>query len=82
MGNDGSAAILVSSASATQGRYSWEKDRHHVQPINRTHSSMVKFKLVDQYYDIVRQKLLEFTDVAIDIITERLSSKKDDNLQC
>ena len=71
----GPTAILVSSASATQGR-GWEQDTYHVQPINRTHSEMVKFKLVDPYYDIVRGTLQEFTEVAVDVITKRISSRQ------
>ncbi len=69
----GPTAILVGSASATQGR-DWEQDSYHVQPINRTHSKMVKFKLVDQYFDIVLEKLQGFAESAIDVITERLSN--------
>lgn len=71
---EGPTAILVGRASATQGRH-WERDSRHVQPINRTHSRLVKFTLVDQYYDLVLEKLHGFIDVAVDIVAERLSSE-------
>ena len=69
----GPPAVLVSSSSATQGR-DWERDSSYVQPINRTHSEMVKFKLVDQYYDIVLEKLQDWAELAVGVIKERLHS--------
>jgi hypothetical protein len=32
--------------------------------------------LVDQYFDIVLQRLQDFAELAIDVITERLVSKR------
>jgi len=37
---------------------------------------MVKFRLVDDYFDLVLAKLQEFTKAAVEVITERLRSHR------
>lgn len=60
---EGPQTILVSSLSATHGRY-WENQAHHIQPINRDHSQLVKFKPNDEVYDRVLSTLQEFVEKA------------------
>ena len=56
---DGPRTILVSKASATHGRH-WESEAHHIHPINRDHSRLVKFKPHDEVYDRLCCTLKEF----------------------
>ncbi|KFY26104.1 hypothetical protein V493_04270 [Pseudogymnoascus sp. VKM F-4281 (FW-2241)] len=56
---DGPRTILVSKASATHSRH-WENEAHHIHPIYRDHSRLVKFKPNDEVYDRLCCTLKEF----------------------
>jgi hypothetical protein len=56
---EGPNVILVGKASATHGRH-WESGAHHIHPINRDHSQLMKFKANDEVYDRLLSTLEEF----------------------
>ncbi|KAL8884110.1 MAG: hypothetical protein Q9215_007769, partial [Flavoplaca cf. flavocitrina] len=66
----GPPAILVDASSATHGRPG-EDQVHHIQPLNRNHSELVKFGRKDVGYDVVLGFLREFAESASDIIQTR-----------
>ena len=71
----GKSAVLVHSSSATHGR-PWECEAHHVQPIGKTHSDLVKFSIRDDVYDRVLYVLREFTISAVTVIRDRFMVKQ------
>ena len=66
----GKPSILVDSASATHSR-PWEFEERYVQPINRSHSDLVKFARKDEVYDVVLYQLKRFSEVAADVVGKR-----------
>jgi hypothetical protein len=66
----GPPTILVDVSSATHGR-PWEIEPHHIQPINRTHSTLVKFSCHDDDYERVLGTLRRLTSAAVKAIPRR-----------
>jgi hypothetical protein len=71
----GGPAVLVHSSSATHGR-SWEGEAHHIQPISRTHSDLVKYSIHDGVYQRVLHILQSFTESAVTVIRDRSTTQK------
>ena len=70
----GPAKILVSSSSATHNR-PWEIEPQHAQPINRSHSEMVKFTSeYDKYYKITSHFLKNLSIAAQKAIPRSMSA--------
>lgn len=68
----GPPSVLVDASSATHGRPG-EDQAHHIHPLNRNHSEMVKFGRKDVDYGTVLDFLKEFAESASDVIRTRLS---------
>lgn len=68
----GPPSVLVDASSATHGRPG-EDQVHHIHPLNRNHSEMVKFGRKDVEYGIVLGFLEEFAKSASDVIRARFS---------
>jgi hypothetical protein len=66
----GPPTILVDVSSATHGR-PWEIEPHHIQPINRTHSTLVKFSYHDDDYERVLGTLRRLKSAAGKAIPRR-----------
>ena len=67
---NGPYAVLVNEASATHGRPG-ENEAHNIQPINSTHSEMVKFGIRDPNYKLVAGFLRDYAALASKIIEVR-----------
>ncbi len=50
----GEPTVLVTQASATCGSRAWESDLEYIQPIERSHSELVKFYPRDPCYALVK----------------------------
>jgi hypothetical protein len=70
----GPKVILVDIGSATHVRY-WENQSHHVHPIERDHSELVKFKCHDEVYERVLRTLEEFVEGAVKMKRSQLERK-------
>ena len=70
----GKPTVLVNSASATHSR-PWELEERYVQPINRTHSDLVKFAKQDQDYEIIRGHLQRFSRLSVDVVAKRFDTE-------
>ena len=71
----GRPAVLVHSSSATHGR-PWENEVHHIQPINKFHSDLVKYSVHDGVYARVLLVLQQFTMSAVTVIRDRFMGKE------
>jgi protein SERAC1 len=71
---NGKPTALVNSASATHSR-PWELEEHYVQPINRTHSDLVKFAKQDHDYEIIRGHLQRFSRISVDAVAKRFETE-------
>ena len=71
----GRPAVLVHSSSATHGR-PWENEVHHIQPINKSHSDLVKYSVHDGVYERVLHVLQQFTKSAVTVIRDRSMGKQ------
>lgn len=71
----GRPAVLVHSSSATHGR-PWESEAHHIQPISKTHSDLVKYSVHDGVYARVLHILQQFTKSAVTVIRDRSMGKE------
>jgi hypothetical protein len=71
----GRPAVLVHSSSATHGR-PWENEVHHIQPINKIHSDLVKYSVHDGVYARVLHVLQRFTQSAVTAIRGRSMGKE------
>jgi hypothetical protein len=69
----GKPAVLVHSSSATHGR-PWESEAHHIQPISKIHSDLVKYSVYDGAYTRVLHVLQQFTKLAVTVIRDRFKS--------
>jgi hypothetical protein len=67
---DGLPAVLVDRHSATHGR-EWESYGQFIQPVNRSHSELVKFSNHDDEYQTVLRYLLTFRKNACSVIRDR-----------
>ena len=68
----GPLSILVDASSATHGRPG-EDQVHHIHPINRNHSEMVKFCRKDVDYGVVLGFLEEFAQSASATVRARFT---------
>jgi hypothetical protein len=71
----GRPAVLVHSSSATHGR-PWESEAHHIQPISKIHSDLVKYSAHDGVYVRVLHVLQRFTKSAVTVIRDRSIGKE------
>jgi hypothetical protein len=60
----GPLELFVTKSSATHAR-SWESGPEHICAIARTHSELVRFRINDPQYNVVRQKLQGLTRRAL-----------------
>ena len=72
----GPHAVLVNEASATHGRPG-ENEAHNIQPINSTHSEMVKFGIKDPNYRLVAGFLRDCAAFASNMIEVRSATLPD-----
>jgi hypothetical protein len=72
---EGRPAVLVHSSSATHGR-PWENEAHHIQPISKTHSGLVKYSVYDGVYARVLHVLQQFAELAVTVIRDRSMGKE------
>ena len=66
----GEPAVLVDPFSATQGNTA-----KYRQPLNRTHSDLVKFSVQDEDYERVLGHLKRCANSAEDVIRKRFSGR-------
>ena len=63
----GPSAIIVDSFSAGHSR-PWENDSYNIQPMNRTHSELVKFSNHDNDYERVLAVLRRYAENAVRVL--------------
>jgi hypothetical protein len=71
----GRPAVLVHSSSATHGR-PWECEAHHIQPVGKIHSDLVKYSVHDGVYARVLHVLQRYTKSAVTVIRDRSMGKE------
>jgi hypothetical protein len=75
---EGPMEVLVSISSATQSRGPWKSSQQYLQPVDRSHSEMVKYGPDDEYYRLVKEQLDNIDDMAVRIIRARFHCQQSD----